>query len=382
MATDPISEYLQASLETYLANLHEIVSIDSGTHSKPGVDSVGVHMEGWLRDTGCEVTRLPHDVYGDSLVARLRGAGSRKVVMVGHMDTVYPDGTAAARPFYISGDRAYGPGASDMKNGILAGMYAMRALLATEQIGFGEIVLFLNPDEEVGSPSSSQAILAECRGAAAALVLESGRQDGSVVVGRKGVSHYKLTAHGRSAHAGVEPEKGRSAVIELAHKVLALAALNGLTEGTTVNVGTIEGGTRRNVIADRATCDVDVRITTAGAQAELDAELRRIAAQPAVPDTRVEVEYDHWFPPMEANERNQALFETASEVASRLGLNLRGVFTGGGSDANRISAAGVPVLDGLGPIGRGAHSPEESLLIPSVPERTSLLAHLLLEVGG
>lgn len=381
MPSDAITEYLQASLESYLADLHELVSIDSGTPNKAGVDAVGRAMEVRLADLGCEITRLPHDVYGDSLVARLSGGGDNKVVMVAHMDTVYSDGVAAERPFYISEDRAYGPGVSDMKNGVLAGLYAMRALKETRQMGFGELVLFLNPDEEIGSPSSGQAIDRECEGAAAALVLESGRQDGSVVIGRKGVCNYKLYVHGRASHAGVDPDKGRSAIHELAHKVVAISALNGLGEGTTVNVGTIHGGARPNVVADLAICEIDVRIPSVRAQEELDRELRRILSSPTIPDTYIDLECDHCFPPMERNERNQRLFELAREIAFGLGFKLKGVQTGGGSDANHIAVTGVPVLDGLGPVGRGAHSLEENLLIPSVVERTTLLTHLILQLG-
>ena len=346
-----------------------------------GEDAVGGEVESRVRDLGCEIERLPHETYGDSVVARLRGGGRGKVVMVGHLDTVYPHGTAQERPFYISEDRAYGPGVADMKNGILGGLYAMRALVAAGVEDFGEVVLFLNPDEEIGSPTSRAAIDRECADAVAALVLESARRDGSVVVGRKGVGAYRLVVRGRNAHAGVEPAKGRSAVHELAHKVVAISALNGLSEGTTVNVGAIGGGTRRNVVADCSECAIDTRVINARAQEALDRELDRIASESWVPDTRAELHRDHSLPPMERNERNDALFARAREVASRLGIELRGVMTGGGSDANHISAAGIPVLDGLGPIGARAHSPEESLLIPSIPERTALLAHLIAELG-
>ncbi len=380
--TDPITEYLQASLDTYLADLEEIVTIDSGTPNKEGVDAVGAAMERRLRELGCEVTRIPHPVRGDSVVATLRGRGDKKFVMVGHLDTVYPNGTAAARPFHIKGDRAYGPGTSDMKNGILAALYAMRALKITGNDTFGELVLFLNADEEMGSPTSAASIDEACEGASAAFVLESARKDGSVVVARKGVYVYDVTVYGRNSHAGVDPASGRSAIVELAHKVVAIAGLNGLSPGTTVNVGTITGGTVRNVVPDRASCEVDVRCLTTQAHVEFEREFFRILSEAVIPDTRAEASEHHCFPPMERNERNEALFQTARTVASRLGFELKGTETGGGSDANHISALGIPVLDGLGPIGRGAHSPDECLIIPSVVDRTSLLAHLIVELSG
>jgi glutamate carboxypeptidase len=379
-AADPILEYLEVSLPAYLADLHEIVSMDSGTRNKAGVDAVASALQRRLEATGAEVTRLPNPIFGDSVVARLRGTGSRKIVMVGHTDTVYPDGTAELRPFRVEGDRAYGPGTSDMKNGVLAGLYAMTALRDAGTLPFGELVLFLNSDEEVGSPTTSQAIDLECRDAVAALVLESGRANDSVVVGRKGVYEYTITVQGRSAHAGANPERGRSAIHELAHKIVAITALNGMTPGTTINAGVVRGGIARNVVAETAACDIDVRALSLAAYEEVDREIRRIIAEPVVPDTRIEMQTGSCFAPMERNARNEGLYEVARGVAARLGFALGVVESGGGSDANHISAMGIPVLDGLGPRGAGAHSPEEHLLIPSVVPRTALLAHLVLEL--
>lgn len=378
---DAIRQHLDTLLSEYLSNLEAIANIDSGTLDAAGVNAVGRRMQEWLEAAGCDVTSLPSPEYGNSLVARMRGEGRGKVVLVGHMDTVYPAGTAAERPFRVEGEYAHGPGVADMKNGLLAGLYALRALELSGDHGYGEVVFFLNPDEEMGSPSSAAAIDEQCSGASAAFVLESARADGSVVIGRKGVYDYTLTAYGRNAHAGVEPEKGRNAILEIAHKVVALSALTGLSEGTTVNVGVITGGTKSNVVPDTAMCHVDVRAKTVAAAEKLDRELRRIVAEPTVPDTRIELRAGCHFPPMESNERNNSLFETARGIASRLGFELNGVETGGGSDANHISALGIPVLDGLGPVGEGAHSPGERLFIPSVPERTALLAHLILETS-
>lgn len=379
---DPISRYLRAALPEYLRDLEEIVNIDSGTPHKAGVDAVGRAMERRLLALGCEVRRLPEERYGDNLVGTLRGRGAGRYVLVGHMDTVYPEGTAALRPFRIEGDWAHGPGTSDMKNGLLGALYAMKALEQTRPDAFGELVFFLNTDEEIGSPSSAASIDRECEGATAAFVLESARKDGSVVVGRKGVYVYTLTVRGKASHAGVDPDKGRSAIHELAHKVVAIAALNGLSPGTTVNVGTISGGTVRNVVADLATCEIDVRVRDLPAKDAMERELERIAAEPAIPGTSCELSTHHCFGPMERNDRNEGLFRTARGVAAGLGFALKGTETGGGSDANHISATGVPVLDGLGPIGRGAHSPDEALYIPSVVPRTALLAHLIAELSA
>lgn len=381
MANDSITEFLGSVLDEYLRDLEALVNIDSGTHNKAGVNAVGSRMERWLQDIGAQVDRIPGERYGDSVVGRLRGNGGRKVVMVGHMDTVHPDGSAAERPFRMEVDRAYGPGSADMKAGILSGLYGIKAIQHLDRDDFGEVVLFLNPDEEVGSPSSTDAIDDECRDADAAIVLEGCLVDGSVVVGRKGVFDYTLTVHGRNAHAGVEPEKGRSAILELADKVVKLSELSGLSEGTTVNVGTIRGGTKPNVVPDYATCEIDVRIKTVQAQEIIDREVRRIAGEQRVPDTRVELESRNHFPPMERNEQNEQLFEIASQIGTDLGLRLTAAESGGGSDANHISALGIPVLDGLGPRGDGKHTTDEHLYISSIVERTSLLTHLLLRLA-
>jgi glutamate carboxypeptidase len=303
------------------------------------------------------------------------------------MDTVFEPGTAAARPFAVRDGRAYGPGVSDMKAGLLAGLYALAALRAVAPDGesrwlpLGRLVFVANPDEEIGSPASTPIIRGLARDADVALVLEGARANGDIVSARKGMVDIRLRLLGRAAHAGIGPEKGRSAVLEAAHKVVALHALNGRWPGVTVNAGTVSGGTRPNVIAEAAAISVDIR---ASERAHLDAAesaVREIAARSTVPDvtTDVEVLARHW--PMEKSPAAQRLVDQAVGLAARLGFELTDAATGGASDANTTAGLGVASLDGLGPVGGLDHAPGEYVEIDSVVPRTALLAALILAIG-
>ena len=239
-----------------------------------------------------------------------------------------------------------------------------------------------NPDEEIGSPSSTPHIRALAAEVDVALVLECARANGDIVSARKGILDLRITVHGRAAHAGVEPEKGRSAVLEAARIVRDLDALNGRWPGVTVNVGVIAGGTRPNVVAERCTLEVDVRAIARDALEIAESEIRRIASATQVPDTTVEFEpMARWWP-MEKLERSGRLVEHAQAVAAALGFEVNDASTGGASDANTTAGLGVPSLDGLGPIGGNDHSPAEYLEVNSIVPRTTLLAGLLLAIAA
>jgi glutamate carboxypeptidase len=298
------------------------------------------------------------------------------------MDTVFDPGTAAARPFHIQEGIAHGPGVTDMKSGLLAGLYAVKAILAEAGgLPFERLTFIANPDEEIGSPSSTPHIRAAAADVDAALVLECARANGDIVSARKGILDTRIAVHGRAAHAGVEPEKGRSAILEAARVVRALHALNGQWEGVTVNVGKISGGTRPNVVAERCDLDVDVRSTTAEGLRAVEAAVREVAAATEVPDTTVEVDVRVSWLPMEKLERSGRLVDHAQAIAGRLGFAVPDTSTGGASDANTTSGMGVPTLDGLGPIGGNDHSPAEYLEVESIVPRTTLLAGLLLAIA-
>ena len=293
------------------------------------------------------------------------------------MDTVFPAGTAAERPFRVDGDTAYGPGVSDMKGGLLAGLHAVTCLQDEGFDGFGEITYVCNPDEEIGSPFSGPLILERAKEADVCFVLEGARENGDIVSSRKGVRDARIVYTGRAAHAGVEPHRGRSAVLQAAHATVRLHELNGRWPGVTVNVGVLQGGIRPNVVAERCELQVDLRAVTQETFEEALAELQRIAEDVVVPDVTVEVTSRSGFPVMEKTEATARLVERAKALASDLGFEVNDAATGGASDANPVAGLGVPTLDGLGPIGGSDHAPGEWLDLRSVVPRVALLAGLI-----
>ena len=376
--------FVEGRYDEFVEALAAMVSIDCGTFSTEGVNRVADLCEARFRSSGWEVERMENQPkedqrrLGDIVIGRI-GDGPPHVLLIGHMDTVFPDGTASERPFRVDGDRAYGPGAADMKGGLLAGFFAVDALREAG-VRVGTITYVCNPDEEIGSIFSRDVIGELSRESDTAFVLEAARENGNVVSRRKGVSDFRIEILGRAAHAGVEPEKGRSAVLEAAHKTLALHELNHKWPGVTVNVGVIEGGTRPNVVAERCMLHVDLRAPTEDAMEAAEREIVRIGEESTVPATRSRVRVSAAHRPMEKSEGSGRLVEMANEIAQELGFDLRDTATGGASDANTTAAAGVPTLDGLGPIGGGAHSADEWLDLSSVVPRVTLLAGLISRV--
>ena len=383
---DGLRTVIAAELPAYLEDLGELVNIDCGSFTPEGVDEVGRWLAAFLTELGAEVESKPDPEgrFGASIVGTFHGrADGPRVILLSHMDTVFDPGTAAERPFRIDDDIAYGPGVTDMKSGLLAGLYALKAIIGERGgIPFERLVFVGNPDEEIGSISSTPLIEALAADMDVAFVLECARANGDIVSSRKGILDLRIEVSGRAAHAGVEPEKGRSAILEAARIVEDLHALNGLWPGVTVNVGVIRGGTRFNVVPDRCLVEVDVRATTRDALIQAETEVRRIAAATEVPDTTVEIgELNRWWP-MEKLERSVRLVEHAQAVAAALGFEVNDTSTGGASDANTIAGMGIPSIDGLGPIGGNDHAPSEYLEVDSIVPRTTLLAGLLLAVAG
>jgi glutamate carboxypeptidase len=382
---DALRASIGGDLPAYLADLERLVNIDCGSYTPDGVDEVGRWVGAFLKGLGAEVEVRPDPDgrFGATVVGTFRGMpGGPRVLLIGHMDTVFDPGTAAARPFRVVDGVAHGPGVTDMKSGLLAGLYAIKSILAeADGLPFERLTFIANPDEEIGSPTSSRHIQADAADVDACLVLECARANGNIVSSRKGILDTRIAIHGRAAHAGVEPEKGRSAILEAARVIRELHALNGRWEGVTVNVGKIGGGIRPNVVAERCDLEVDVRSTTAAGLREAEAAVREVAAATEVPDTSVDVEIRVGWLPMEKLERSARLVEHVKAIADRLGFSLDDQATGGASDANTTSGMGVPTIDGLGPIGGDDHSPAEYLEVESIVPRTTLLAGLLLAIA-
>jgi len=369
--------------DDFVAFLERMVNVDCGSYTPDGVNVIADLCEARFRDDGWEVERRAHapsngeSELGDLVIGTLHGSGGPRVLLVGHMDTVFDEGTVAERPFRIEGSTAYGPGVSDMKAGLLTGFFAVQVLQEAASDGFGQITYVCNPDEEIGSPFSGPLIRELAPRHDVAFVLEGARENGDIVSARKGITDYEITIHGRAAHAGVEPEKGRNALLEAAHKIIALQSLNGRWPGVTVNVGVARGGTRTNVVPERCELHVDLRSLQLETLKVAEAEVARICAETVVPDVTIDVAASGWHRPMEKKEGAARLVALAVEVAAELGFDLSDAATGGASDANTTSAAGTPTIDGLGPIGGDDHAPGEWVDLTSIVPRVALLAGII-----
>lgn len=372
-----IQPFLESSFPQFLADLETLVNVDCGTYTKPGVDFVGDWVNARGQEWEWDMEYFPVRDFGNCHLARLRGKGKGKFLMLGHLDTVYPEGVAAERPLRTEGNKLIGPGVGDMKAGLLVAMYAMRGLQLAGYDNFQELAIFFSCDEEIGSPTGKKYYLPLIRKADAVLVLEGARANGNIVSARKGTGGYTLRVHGHSAHAGVEPEKGANAILELAHQIIALHNLNGIAPGVTVNAGIIGGGTRTNVVPDEAWVQVDVRaVNPKGAQIAHDAILA-LAEQTQVSRTRVEIEGHFEYPPMAKTPAIGLMAEWAIELGRELDMVFQDQATGGASDANNVAQEGIPVIDGLGPSGGLDHSPDEYIDRDSIIPRTRLLAALI-----
>jgi glutamate carboxypeptidase len=358
-----------------------MVNVDCGSYTPDGVNEVVDRCERRFRDWGWTTDRRTAHVgerrLGDLLIGRLDGSGGKRILLVGHTDTVFDPGTVRERPFSIDGSIAKGPGVSDMKSGLLTGMFAVQALRDAGIDAFGHVTYVCNPDEEIGSPFSGPVIRELAAEHDVAFVLEGGRENGDIVSSRKGITDYALTVRGRAAHAGVEPDRGRSAIAAAADLTTRLQALNGRWPGVTLNVGTIHGGTRTNVVPERCVLEVELRSPVTALLEDAEREVEQICGAPSVPDVTVEVERESWHRPMEKTDAIAALAARAARFADELGFELHDAATGGASDANTIAAVGTPVLDALGPIGGDDHAPGEWIDIESIVPRIAVLAGLI-----
>jgi glutamate carboxypeptidase len=350
--------------------LERLVLAESPSFDKARCDACADQVADlYLQQTGVRAVRHRRPDRGDHLEIRL-GDGAQPIVLLCHHDTVWPEGTLARLPFRVDGDRVTGPGSYDMKAGIVEAAFALAGATPKRPV-----VVLSTSDEEIGSTSSRRLIEETAREAVAVLVLEPAASGGAIKTARKGIADFILEVDGRAAHAGVEPEKGISAIEELAHQVLALKALSDPASGTTINVGVVEGGTRPNVVAAHARAEIDVRFARA---AEAERVVRAINdLQPKLAGARLRVSGGVDRPPMERSAGTIRLATLAQRLAADIGFQLNETSTGGGSDGNFTAALGVATLDGLGPDGGGAHADSEHLLIGSWIGRTELLRRLI-----
>ena len=364
-----------------LREVKKLVNIDSPTGYREGLSKAAEALMTICARRGLQAELVPQTVQGDHVRARLPGGREGQILLLGHMDTVFPVGTAKARPFTLDGDLARGPGVEDMKTGLVLGLAAAEIFARLYPENERKTLVYLyNTDEEIRSPSSRATIEEEARRSQACLVLESGQAgpgSGVVLTSRKGSAKYTVEALGKPAHSGANHKDGRSAIEEIAWKVLAIQALTNYEKGTTANVGVIRGGIGFNVVPEHASIEVDFRMTTVDEQHRIVQTMERLAKETRVQGVKVMMTGGITRPPMPRTEANVALFERAKAIAAAMGGPLAETTSGGGSDGNLAAAVGCPVLDGMGVIGRHAHTPEEQMDLASVADRLTLLVLML-----
>lgn len=367
--------------EQMLDTLRHLVELESPSTDKAATDRAGQFVAGQAERMGARVTRHRSADFGDHLQADFEfpDGGRRpsgRLLVLGHLDTVWALGTLTKMPFRVKNGRAYGPGVFDMKGGVAAAFFAVAALRELRVPVRKRVTLYFVTDEEVGSVSSRPVTEKLARGCDAVLVAEpSAGAHGALKTARKGVAAYRLEVHGRAAHAGLDFTSGVSATVELARQVTRIAHFTRLKRGITVNIGVIGGGTRDNVVPERAWADIDARIVRLADQAYIEKQFASL--RPFDRRTRLDLTGGLNRPPLERTAAVAALFRHARKLAGPLGIDLRETAVGGGSDGNFTAALGIPTLDGLGAVGDGAHAAHEHIVVEQLPRRAALLAHLL-----
>ncbi|MBN1200949.1 MAG: M20 family metallopeptidase [Anaerolineae bacterium] len=356
--------------------LEQLVRMESPTSSKAHVDALGDHVAGLCRALGAEIEQIPQPDVGDIRLAKWHpDAPGKPVLVLCHLDTVWPVGTLDTMPLRREGDLLYGPGALDMKGGVVIALEAIRGLIDRGELPERPIWLMLTGDEETGSQNTREPIRDKAGQCGLVLVMEPAAEGEALKVWRKGVAHYMVYTIGRASHAGNAPEAGINAIIEAAHQALALHALNDLPNGTSVSVTTVRGGIANNVIPPEAALEVDVRFLKASEAERVDRAIKTLS--PVLPGAGVRVEGGIDRGPMERDEQMVRVFAQAQAIACSIGLEVGEAGSGGASDGNFTAAMGLPTLDGLGAGGIGLHAAHEQVVVRSLPRRAALLAKLL-----
>jgi glutamate carboxypeptidase len=357
--------------------LAKLVRLESPSRDKPALDTLAAFLADRLTQLVGAVEIISNPIGGDHVLGRFsHDSHLRPALVLGHFDTVWPLGTLERMPFRVGDGRAYGPGIFDMKASLAILLTVLDQLRKNANLVRRPIWVLFTSDEEIGSPTSRDLIEKLAVDCAYVLVLEPALANGGLKTARKGVGRFRLEVEGRAAHAGVAPQDGRSAIVELAHQILRLQKLQDLTAGTTINIGVIQGGTTSNVVPAKASADLDVRVASMAEESRIVAAFQSLV--PEIDGTRLILTGSFNRPPMERTPAVAALFEQARAIGlATLGLSLPEGSTGGASDGNFTAALGLPTLDGLGACGGGAHADDEHVLVASLPQRALLLFHLL-----
>lgn len=357
----------------YLELLESMVNIDSGTGDTRGINQISELIRPRLKKIG--FSYQPVEAEDGSIHFHARRGSGKKVLLLAHLDTVFPSGTTVIRKFHTDGDLAFGPGVSDCKSGVATIIGALEELSRGRWPDL-EINCLFNSDEEISSPGSRKIIENLAKDAAAVLVVEPAEME-NITVARKGIGRFTLRVFGKAAHSGSNYTDGCNAILELAHQIIKIQGLSRVEQGITLNVGTITGGVRPNIVPDYAMAEIDLRIVRPEQEGPVLRELQEITSSCKIPGTKARFEGKITRPPMPSNEINLQLYEKIKSIGRSIGMELGALESGGGSDANFTAALGVPTVDGLGPIGGGHHSEGEYMNISSLERRIKLLASFL-----
>ncbi|TKK26501.1 glutamate carboxypeptidase [Pseudomonas sp. CFBP13528] len=377
---------IQADAEQYkdqaLKLLERLVNIDSGSGYEPGLTQVRDIAVDELKQLGFSIQLVPDKAANSShVVATLKGTGKAKILLMAHMDTVFKEGSAAERPFHIKDGRAYGPGVMDDKGGIVAGIYALKVLKNQGFKDYAQITFLLDASEETGSDAASELIRTTAKGHDVTLNLEPGRPADGLVVWRKGSATAVVEVKGKAAHAGVAPELGRNAAMEVAHQILQLGKLGDEEKKTTINFTVLKAGDRTNVIPDQATAKADVRAALPEEFDRIEKDLARVSADKLIPETEVKTSLQRGLPPMPQTAESDKLVAIAQGIYGELGKTLTIEGSGGAADASLSAGVGTPTLDGFGIVGGNIHTPEEYAEVESVVPRVYLLSRMIMELA-
>ncbi len=369
-------DYLKGQEDVMVTELGHYVKVESGSREKEGVDRVGYFITEAFKSLGFEIERISEMSCGDHLVARRKGSGKGRALALIHLDTTWPKGSLKENPFRVEDGKVYGPGIRDMKGGWVVLLGALRALRSARWDGLAEMTVFMTGDEELGSPRGRQWIEKEARKADWALVMEPARDNGSMVISRGMVGAVYFEIRGIAIH-NTSRHLGASAIVEAAHKILALEGLTDVDNGILVSVGLIEGGTARQILPDKVTMSIDLRAPDVKSAEELLKRVHEIAGQTTVKGTRTMMTGGITRPAFEATPASHRMLELAQECGRLFAQEIEGIYVRSGSDGNFTGALGVPTLDGLGPESSGNSGRSEHIVIESLPRRAAILAGII-----
>lgn len=394
IVTTPVVTYAGSNQELYnktkeaqsevLKNLETVVNIESPTGYEKGLIEMGNFMVEQLRELGATVETVPAtgSAVGFNIIATLEGTGTGNTLMLAHIDTVHKIGSVAERPFRVEKGRAYGPGISDDKGGLILGLQALKLIKEMNYTNFGKITYLINCDEEKGSFGSRALIMEKAKEHHYAIGLEPGIPGDEIMSWRKGIGYYVVEVKGQSAHAGIEPEKGRNAVMELAHQILQFSKLGDEKKMTSINFTIFQAGGVSNIIPDFAKAQADVRVLYPTEYDRLEKAMNEVAKNKLVPGTEVKIIATKGRPPFPKSPQSEAFASKFAAIYSEVGLKLNIVGSGGGSDANYAASVGATAVDGLGIVGGGDHTPQEYIELESISPRLYLLTKMLMDLGS